>query len=112
MSDSDNNCSNSLINLIPKSIDNAIENVTDAPTKSMGQTLSDCWYLIFGGISQAAEKKKLKYAIELDKFKNELTSSLESVPNEFRIEADSQITLLALNNAKSALKKKNYAKCM
>lgn len=102
---SENNSLNTIINLIPNSLDNAATNLTDLPTKSIGQTLSDCWYLIFGSISQAAEKRRIQYAADLEKFKNELTSSIESVPDELRIEADSQIALSALNNAKFCIEK-------
>ena len=102
---SENNSLNAIINLVPTSLDKAATNLTDLPTKSIGQTLSDCWYLIFGSISQAAEKRRIQYAADLEKFKNELTSSIESVPDELRIEADSQIALSALNNAKFCIEK-------
>ena len=45
---------------LPESVDNAIKNVTDLPTQGIGQTLSDCWFLAFGGISQLAEKRRIK----------------------------------------------------
>ena len=44
---------------LPESVDNAIKNVTDLPTQGIGQTLSDCWFLAFGGISQLAENAVL-----------------------------------------------------
>lgn len=99
MSDSNDSSSN-LIQITAGSIDNAIKNITDAPTKSIGQTFSDLWYLIFGGISHIAEKKKMDYAIKLEKFKAELTASIESVPEEYKQEPDSHTVLLALNDAK------------
>lgn len=101
MSDSSNN-KISLVNLpnLPDSVDQALTNLTDQPTKSVGQTLSDCWYLVFGGISQAAEKRRAKYAHELTIFKNELEDSLSTVPDEVRQEPSSQIVMQALEQAK------------
>lgn len=32
---------------LPDSVDNALKNLSDAPTKSIGQTLSDAWFLCF-----------------------------------------------------------------
>lgn len=98
MSDTDKKVS--ILPEVPKSVDNAIENLTDLPTKGIGQTLSDCWFLAFGGISQLAEKKRAKYAVQLQKFKSELESSLNAVPEENRREPSSQIVLKALDEAK------------
>ena len=104
---SDNNSSKSIFNLIPDSFDNATKNLTDLPTKTIKQTLSDCWYLVFGKLSHMAEKRRIKYATELEKFKKELTSSIETIPDEFRVDADSQVALLALNNAKFCVEKED-----
>ena len=57
----------SFINLpdLPASIDNAVKNLTDKPTQGIGQTLADVWYLVFGGITHAADKRRMKYAHDL-----------------------------------------------
>lgn len=96
----------SILPEIPKSIDNAVENLTDLPTKGIGQTLADCWYLVFGGISHSADKKRIKYAIDLENFKNELQTSISSVPESIRKEPSSQIVLAALDNAKYCIEEK------
>lgn len=70
------------------------------PSKNVGQTLSDCWFLVFGGISQLAEKRKLKYAKDLEEFKQSLSSKITSIPKENRVEANTQIVMPALENAK------------
>jgi len=85
---------------IPESVDNAIKNITNLPTQGIGQTLSDCWFLAFGGISHLAEKRRAKYAHELENFKNELQDSLSTVPEEFRKEPSTQIVLKTLEEAK------------
>lgn len=92
----------SLINLpeLPDSIDNAVKNLTDKPTLSIGQTISDCWFLVFGGISQLAEKKRAKYTHDLALFKQELETSVSKIPEENRVEPSSQIVLQALEQAK------------
>lgn len=85
---------------LPESVDNAIKNVTDLPTQGIGQTLSDCWFLAFGGISQLAEKRRIKYTKDLEKFKKELEDSLETVPEQRRKEPTTQIVLKTLDEAK------------
>lgn len=97
----------SILPEVPKSIDNAIENLTDLPTKAIGQTLSDCWYLIFSAISQSADKKRIKYAVELENFKNEVQTSVSSVPESIRKQPSSQIVLSTLENAKYCVEEKD-----
>ena len=83
---------------LPESVDNALKNLTDLPSKNVGQTLSDCWFLVFGGISQLAEKRKLKYAKDLEEFKQSLSSKITSIPKENRVEANTQIVMPALES--------------
>lgn len=91
-----------LINLpeMPESADNAIKNLTDAPTQNVGKTFADLWYLVFGGITQAADKKKMSYAVELEKYHQELTNSIESIPESKRTEPSIQVTAQALETSK------------
>lgn len=99
MSETTNNFS--LLNVeVPDSVDNAAKNLTDLPTKNAGQTLADCWYLVFGGITQMAEKKKIKYALDLEIFKKSLEDKINKIPEENRIEAKTQIVMPALENSK------------
>jgi len=91
---------------LPSSVDNALKNVTDLPSKSVGQTLSDCWFLAFGGISQLAEKRRLKYAHSLEVYKNELETSLSQVPPEFKREPSTQIVLKTLEESKNCVEEK------
>lgn len=51
---------------LPDSVDNALKNLSDAPTKSIGQTLSDAWFLVFGGISHQANKRRICNWVILD----------------------------------------------
>lgn len=85
---------------VPKSVDNAISNLTDEPTRNIGKTLSDIWFLVFGRISQRAEMKRIKYANDLELFKSELDESVSKIPDDKLIEPDFQTTAQALDAAK------------
>ncbi len=96
----------SLINLVPDSVDNAVKNITDKSTQNIGTTLADIWYLVFGGISQAAEKRKLKYSYALQEFENELEKQISKIPHNKVLEPDIQIIAPALEAAKYCVEKK------
>lgn len=85
---------------VPPSVDNAVKNLTDHPTSNIGQTLGDIWFLVFGGISHAADKKRLQYAHDLDQFRAELDSSISAIPPEKLIEPDFQTVALAFESSK------------
>lgn len=65
---------------LPDSIDNAVKNLTDKPTQGIGQTFSDLWFLVFGGITQAADKRRMKYAHDLELYGQELSQSITAIP--------------------------------
>ena len=92
----------SLIGLpnVPDFVDGALDNILDEPTKNIGQTLGDIWYLVFGGISQAASKKRLKYSVDLEKYQQELNDSINKIPKGKQIEPSIQVTAQALENSK------------
>lgn len=50
---------------LPQCADNAIKNLTDAPTKSIGNLIKDAIYLKFGSVSYNAEKRRIleKYGL-------------------------------------------------
>ena len=96
----------SLINAeMPDCVDNAVRNLTDKPTKAIGDTLFDIWFIVFGGISHYADKKKLHYEFELEKMKEELYKEVDSIPIEKRIEPDIQIIAPALDASKYCVEK-------
>lgn len=89
----------SLINIeLPESVDNAVKNLTDKPTVTIGETISDCLFLVFGGISQKANLKRAKYAIELEHFKSELEEKLNVIPEEKLVEPNIHVICTALDN--------------
>lgn len=102
----------SLINIpdLPPSIDNAIKNATDKPTLSIGTTFSDLWDLVFSGISYLSEKKKIKYAHDLEIFKKQLEDSIDQIPANKKIEPSVQTTAQALENSKYCIDQENLRK--
>lgn len=100
----------SLIDLVPDSVDNAVKNITDKPTQNMGTTFADIWYLVFGGISQAAEKRKLKYSYDLQKMEEELKEDISKIPQNKLVEPDIQVIAQALESAKYCVEKKELRK--
>lgn len=88
------------LNAIPDSVDNAVENLTDELTKTAGHTFSDIWYLVFGGISHAADKKRMKYAHDIECYRQELSSRIRKIPANKLIEPNIQVTAQALENSK------------
>ena len=102
----------SLINFpdLPASVDNAVKNLTDKLTFRIGQTFSDAWYLVFGGITQAAVKRRMKYAHDLELFKQELSQAISSIPEENLAEPDIQITAQALENSKYCIESEDLRK--
>lgn len=85
---------------LPDSVDHAVENLTDYVTKNAGQTFGDIWFLIFGGISHIADKRRMKYANDLETYHKELVAKIDSIPPEEKIEPSIQVTAQALENSK------------
>lgn len=102
MSDKNNIDKIGLINLpnVPDSVDNALKNLTDQPTHSIGTTLGDIWFMVFGGISHAADKRRLKYTADLDEYRAELELKNSSIPAEKKMEPSIQVTAQALEDSK------------
>lgn len=85
---------------LPKSVDKAIKNLTDEPTKGIGHTFSDIWYLVFGAFSHAADKRRIKYDLELKQYQKELTEKMNAIPDDEKQEPSLQVTAQALENSK------------
>lgn len=90
----------SVIPELPNSVDNALKNLTDKPTQNAGNTIADIWYLVFGGISHAADKRKMKYAADLEQYRQSLNQSIASIPEAKKIEPSIQVAAQALENSK------------
>ena len=109
MSNSETTKNFSLIHLpdIPEAVENAAKNITDYPSKNIGQTFGDIWYLVFGSISQAADKKRMKYANDLEQYKLELDNAINRIPENDRTAPSIQVTGQALENSKYCISSEN-----
>lgn len=96
---------NTLWTTLAEPIANSAKNITDKPTQNIGTTLADIWYLVFGGISHTADKRKLKYSYALQKMENELKDNITKIPENKLIEPDIQIVAQALEAAKYCVEK-------
>lgn len=77
--------------LVPNVIDNVTQKSIDNSTQNITTTLADIWYLVFGGISQAAEKRRLKYTYDLQEFQKELREKISKIPDNQIVQPDIQI---------------------
>lgn len=94
-----NTINNSLVNIeVPDCVDKTLKNLTDKPSTTLGQVLSDCFFLVFGGISQKAAFKREKYNHELKTFVKELEEKIEQIPDDKRLEPDLHTVCTALDN--------------
>lgn len=106
----------SVLNTLAEPIANSFKNITDKPTQNMGTTLADIWYLVFGGISQATDKRKLKYSYALKEFEKELKEKISKIPEDKLVEPDIQIVAPTLEASKYCIEKeelrKLFSKCI
>lgn len=76
------------------------------PLQSASKTFSDVWFLVFGGISHIADKRRMKYAHNLECYHKELFSEIKKIPNENLIEPSIQVAAQALENSKYCIETK------
>lgn len=95
-----------VLNTLAEPLANSAKNITDKPTQNMGTTLADIWYLVFGGISQVAEKRKLKYFYALQEYENELKKKVSKIPEDKLAEPDIQIIAPTLEASKYCIENK------
>lgn len=95
---------------MPDCVDKTLTNLTEQPSKAIGSTVSDIWFLVFGGIGHVAEKRKLRYAVELEKYNEELHATVNEIPKERKIEPDIQIVAPALEASKYCVEKEELRK--
>ena len=81
-------------------IGKVVEGLTLPAARGIGNTLGDLWFLVFGGVSQAADKRRIKYQHGLEAFRDSLEEKIEAIPNEKFSEPNTQIVTQALENAK------------
>lgn len=85
---------------LPDSVDNAISNATEKPTKEVGEIFNDLLYLVFGGIHFNAEKKRIRYKYALERFEKSCQEKINAIPLENKSEPNTQTICQALEDSK------------
>lgn len=86
--------------LISKSIDEAAGKLMNPTAENAGKTFGDIWYLVFGGISFVADKRKIKYQVALEAFEKSCREKIKAIPEEKIVEPDTQTASIALEESK------------
>lgn len=82
---------------LPECVDNTAKNLADKPSQAIGQTIADLWGLVLGSrVAFAAEKKKVKYAHDLEEFRKSLERNTNAIPEDKYVEPSMQIAAQAL----------------
>lgn len=81
---------------VPECVDETVKAATLKPATTIGTTIADLIYLVFGPISQVADKRRIKEAAALEKLKDELEKKEQKIPPSEKKEADFQIAGQAL----------------
>lgn len=90
------------ISVIPKFVDN----ILDKPSKTMGQILSDIFYLVLGGeLEYRAEKRRIAYAEKLKIYQEEISAAINAIPKDKLGEADVHLVGSILEHSKYCLEK-------
>lgn len=94
------------VSLVPEYAEKALENVLEEPSKAIGSTLNDIWFLTLGGpIEQLANKRKIKYAFDLENYKKMIEQEIEKVPEDRRTIPDIQKIAALLEASKFCIDK-------
>lgn len=96
---------NTMWSTLAEPIANTAKNITDKPSKNIGTTFADIWYLVFGGISHTADKRKLKYSYAIQEFEKELKEDISKIPKSKLVEPDLQVIAPALEASKYCIEK-------
>lgn len=82
------------------SANDTIKNLASGLSTNIGTTLADCWFLVFGGLTQKVAKKKMQYTYDLKSFEKELSQNILHIPDSRLIEPDFQIATQSLDASK------------
>lgn len=85
---------------IAKTAANIAENTVGPVSKGLGGTLGDLWFLVFGWIGHAADRRRIKYEHDLNEFKDKLECKISEIPDEKKQEPNTQVAMNALDAAR------------
>lgn len=77
----------------------------------MVETNTDIWSIVFGGIHQVAEKRKMKYAHELERFQKELYDEINKIRKNL-LNLTYKMWLQHLKILNTVSRKKNLGVCL
>lgn len=89
--------SNSLVNITaPKFLENALSE----PANEIGHTLANIFHVIFGPLNYPVEKYRIRQALNLKKYEEELQIQINKIPDEHLVEPPLSIVGPALEASK------------
>lgn len=92
---------------LSNSLDNAVYNLSDKTSESVGDTLNSLWYLAFGWIEHNANKRQIKYQHELEELRLEVQEGLSKIPPEKQVEEPNlQKVAAAIQNVQFCVEEK------
>lgn len=90
---------------VPECLDEATKNLVNPLSISVGKSMSDIWDIVFGGLGEFAERKRLMHAYKIEQFKAELNKKIEDIPPEKLVLPDTQVVAGALDDARFCVEK-------
>ncbi|MGI6695854.1 MAG: DUF4393 domain-containing protein [Christensenellales bacterium] len=88
---------------IPESVNKAIDKIVSPPADVIGKTIASLFNLIFGHLNFLDSKRQMKYKMELAAYEKELEANLKRIPDERRVDPDTQTVLAALEESRICL---------
>lgn len=86
-----------------KSVDTAVNNLTNKPTLALGTGLSSIINIVFSPFNYLSEKQKIRYQAKIKQFEKEIEAKMSNIPPENYKELNMQMTGIALENSKYCL---------
>lgn len=88
---------------LPDCISNAVSNLTEKPTQTIGKVINDILYLATSKISFHADKIRIKYAADIEKFKKSIECKVNQIPENDLAQPDIQLIGTAIDDSKYCL---------
>jgi len=88
---------------LPEALEEPAKALVMPLSTNVGNTIGDLWFVTMGWISQWAAKKREKYAVALTQYKKKLEKKLDEIPENRRIEPNTQVVMNALTDSQSCV---------
>lgn len=90
---------------VPECLNEAAGNLANPLTQTVGKTMADIWDIVFGGVGEFAERKRILHAHKIEQFKAELNGMVQDIPPEKLVLPDTQVVAGALDDARFCVEK-------